>query len=473
VAQEDILYKEILNYVDENGIIWERLDPRVKIDEVLPSQYIDAKVAQAKSAYKREVSKALDERQAIAKTLGEAERSLLLKKPLGIERSFYMIASEFVMAETDGANLKELLSIPDIDSTRTTCNNMYTLTDTLGIESARAYIIEALTATISANGSYIHPANITFIAEFITSRGSPYGATYSGISRQPGGHLSLATVERAGKVFTQSALHGRKEDIRSVSASVAVGARASVGTGYFDIGYDFIENGVPKTVLNDATFSAFRLDENFIEKILDIEVGDADYSRGIDELETLGSDLFDYMAAKDETDIQALFAPGEIVLDTTTKKGIIDDTAYHGISRRGQAPSTPKISTNELINVLNQIKVGTPLNDVLPTPITGVTIQPKQEILSSGLIPTTQFDVPPVEQGIPDDLTNLIHSYLAAFDQEETQPLKAIHLPELEVGALPDLSGSNLSQNVDELRKEHLKHTGMIDEDEFLKALRP
>lgn len=148
---------------------------------------------------------------------------------------------------------------------------MHVIANTIGIEAARTFIIKRLYNTISNTGSYVHPAHIIFIAEFITSRGIPYGTTFTGISRQPGGHLSLATVERAGKTFTQHALHGRKEDIRNVSASISVGARIAIGNGMCDIAQNITENGKSVTLVNDDVFLAHERDDNAIKNTREIE----------------------------------------------------------------------------------------------------------------------------------------------------------------------------------------------------------
>jgi intein/homing endonuclease len=195
---------------------------------------------------------------------------ITFRTPVNIERPEILKLSELVVADVDiiapeNVNrvtiFKSLLGLHSIDKRRTTCNNMHTLSSTFGIESVRSFIIKRLYEIISGNGSYIHPANIMFIAEFITSRGVPYGTTFTGISRQPGGHLSLATVERAGKTFTQHALHGRKEDIRNVSASISVGARMVIGNGMFDIAQDIVKNNKPVVLINDDVFKAHEMDE--------------------------------------------------------------------------------------------------------------------------------------------------------------------------------------------------------------------
>lgn len=201
------------------------------------------------------------------------DKTIRFKTPINIDRPNILKLSELIVADVDiplsivpenvsrVAIFKNLLGLHSIDKNRTTCNNMHTLTATFGIEAARTFIVKQLSSTISNNSSYVHPAHIMFIAEFITSRGVCFGTTFTGISRQPGGHLSLATVERAGKTFTQHALHGRKEDIRNVSASISVGARMVIGNGMFEIAQDITKNNKTVVLINDDVFKAHEQDE--------------------------------------------------------------------------------------------------------------------------------------------------------------------------------------------------------------------
>jgi intein/homing endonuclease len=243
----------------------------------------------------------------------EEEKTNMTRTPVNIDRPEILKLSEFVIAYidivADPKNLrirvpmfKSLLGLPFVDKKRTTCNNMHTLTNVFGIETARSFIIMRLHDIISNNSSYVHPAHIIFIAEFITSRGVPYGTTFTGISRQPGGHLSLATVERAGKTLTQHALHGRKEDIRNVSASISVGTRMVIGNGMFDIAQNVIVNNKPLVLINDDVFKAHehevseeesdeeKSEEAAEEKVEDEENEKRELTSEFPELEPLISD---------------------------------------------------------------------------------------------------------------------------------------------------------------------------------------
>lgn len=249
IEMENQLYTKVKEFIRIGEEYYEDVSKwNVEIRELTPGQYIQEKITIDKQRRNEKI-----------KELAKSGTKNVPRTPL-------MKSAEFVFAETEGSKLKEVLSLPQIDKTRTTCNNMYSIASTLGIEATRTFIIRALYNTITNTGSYIHPINIMLIAEFITSRGEPYGATYTGVSRQPGGHLSLASLERASKVFTQNALFGRKEDIRNVSAAITVGARMAIGDGMFDL----IQEVKGKKYINDDLFTNFEEEKIQVESSINI-----------------------------------------------------------------------------------------------------------------------------------------------------------------------------------------------------------
>lgn len=460
-------------YLNLDGIAYEQItDRRIKITEMKPNEYVADKVNVDKRTRRAEIKRLSDAMIQEAQGLPEEERRALLRRPAAVPRTPLMIASEFIIAETDGSNLKELLALPEVDKTRTTCNNMYTITKTLGIEAARTFVIRALSNTIANTGSYVHPANIMFIAEFITSRGEPYGATYTGISRQPGGHLSLATLERAGKVFTQNALHGRKEDIRNVSASVAVGARMAIGDGAFDIAQDIVEEGVPKTIMNDDLFTALERDDETKQRAAQVPIPTAglaptqtiapeDLAGGIDLIKTITlGGTFDHIGAEDETNLLTLFNRGEAIPEITAQRPI-QPAAQAKVVRRVQAqPVLPTVEVpRELVDVLTQIKIGAPLPEGQEAeaftikPVEVVTAPaPAEPIVSTGLIPLTELLPQPVEEGFPQQLEALFEQY--EMEQVAVTPQE---LPRVEIPELPELTADTLAQAMLELRREQVR----------------
>ena len=474
----DNVYKRLdQDLVEVDGKRYEIIDvDLVKVTEMKPGDYVAERVMLDKR-YIRD-RKPLDPTAANAPA---RPTTIIPRTPL-------MKAAEFVIAETDGCNLKELLALPGIDKTRTTCNNMYTIAATLGIEAARTFIVRALVNTISNTGMYVNPANLTLIAEFITSRGEPYGATYTGISRQPGGHLSLATVERAGKVFIQSALNGRREDIRNVSASVAAGARMAIGTGSFDIAQDIVVNGVPQVVINDDLFTALQKDDETIRLAseragLQTQVTPVpleDLTEGIDALKTInvGGPVFDFAGAEDEVNLLALFNPGEVIPDFGIARAEQPLGPGKVVRRVQTKPITvqpikaPAISP-DLVDVLTQIKVGVPLadTDVVAGKTTITALEqgvigevPPPAPISAGLVPVQEFAPQVTNLVMPQGIDELIRQYELARGGEGEEPETIVeNLPVVEIPRLPDITGINLTATQIELRREQIRGLEPID----------
>lgn len=471
IRRDNKLYKVIddANIREYDGKFYEVVNNNLKINEIKPNEYVAAKVNKAKTEYRAEVNRLKAERNAAAKNLPPARRAIVLRKPIILERPPIMKAAEFVIADTTGNNLKKLLALPGIDKKRTVCNNMHTICDTLGIEATRTFLIQALHNTIANTGNYVNPNNILLIAEFITNRGKPYGATYTGISRQSGGHLSLATLERAGKVFTQNALHGRHEDIRNVSASVAVGARMAIGTGFFDVAQDITENGVTHTFLNEEVIKALNRDDQTKERIMQLQqqeqVAPADLDDAINALNALklGGATFDY-TGEDETNLIGLFNQGEIIEEVvaTTEN---QTSKQHKVVRRVQ----PSVPTN-LIDALAQIKMGIPLPEkdarIEITPLeSGITIEETQPvpIISSGLIPGLHVPSPQsvANAGIPEGLQQLLNKYFGDADVVEQPPInKIVELPVEPMNDLPSLQDLSVTL---EMRQEQVRNLEPID----------
>lgn len=182
--------------------------------------------------------------------------------------------SQYIYAETNGGGLLDLLARAEVDPTRTTCNNIHTTANILGIEAARAVDVREINQILSANGLYINAAHLNFIADYTMSRGRPYGSTFIGISRGTStDHLSLASLERAGNIFSSSALFGKTENINSVSASVVVGKRMVIGTGSFDIGMNIVnELGVAQQLVNDEVYEDWIKDVSIQEQMKQLKM---------------------------------------------------------------------------------------------------------------------------------------------------------------------------------------------------------
>lgn len=150
-----------------------------------------------------------------------------------------MTASHLVYADSDGSlfkgnksTLRSLLSNPNVDSTRTYSNNVHEINEVLGIEAARSFLIKEFSDVIGYEGSYVNPRHIVLLIDFMVSLGQVNGITFTGISRQPIGALEKASFEKAMDTFKEASGFGELKEVKGTSASIYVGKKALIGTGY-------------------------------------------------------------------------------------------------------------------------------------------------------------------------------------------------------------------------------------------------
>jgi hypothetical protein len=197
-----------------------------------PSEYILNVINQVKTDERAQKSE-MTTTVGITETFAESE---ILK------------ASVMVYADTDGTNLRDILSRDDVDPTRTLSNDVHEIKSILGIEAARNFLISEINATIAHEGTYITPRHIVLLVDFMTSLGEVYGITFSGVSRQHIGALAKASFERAMDTFKEASLFGTKEVILGTSASVYIGKKALFGQNYSS---DFIDPSIIEKFENE------------------------------------------------------------------------------------------------------------------------------------------------------------------------------------------------------------------------------
>jgi hypothetical protein len=156
----------------------------------------------------------------------EAGKRLTRRPPTPIA-----IASKLIYADSNGSNLRELLANPDIDSTRTLCNNVHEIISSFGIEAGRTFLIKEMIEVVNYEG-YINPRHIVLLVDYMTNLGILTGVTFSGVSRQPIGALEKASFEKAMEVFKEAGGFGETKTVSGTSASIFIGKKAMIGTGY-------------------------------------------------------------------------------------------------------------------------------------------------------------------------------------------------------------------------------------------------
>jgi len=135
---------------------------------------------------------------------------------------------------TDGSNLLELMTYDDIDSERTTSNDINEILEIFGIEGARSKYIEEFQYIMQESG--VNYRHIELLADIMTYKGTVMQIDRHGINKSAdNGPIKKATFEETGDVLVNSAIFAEVDKMKGVSANVMFGQYPRAGTNAFDI----------------------------------------------------------------------------------------------------------------------------------------------------------------------------------------------------------------------------------------------
>lgn len=146
----------------------------------------------------------------------------------------------------EGYGLLGVMGTKGVDSTRTKSNHIMEVEKVLGIEAARATIIEEIQNTMSSHGMTIDTRHLMLLADLMTSKGEVLGITRFGIAKMKESVLMLASFEKTTDHLFDAAILGQKDAIRGVSECIIMGIPMSIGTGLFKLLQGPISNATKK-----------------------------------------------------------------------------------------------------------------------------------------------------------------------------------------------------------------------------------
>lgn len=144
------------------------------------------------------------------------------------------IQNEFVIL-TAGTNLKEILQFKEVDTTRTTTNDIFEVRKVLGVEAARQAVINEALKVMEDQGLDIDIRHIMFMADIITGSGEIKGITRSGITGEKKSVLARASFETPMKHIVNASLIGEEDELNSVVENVLLNQAVPLGTGLPDL----------------------------------------------------------------------------------------------------------------------------------------------------------------------------------------------------------------------------------------------
>ena len=150
--------------------------------------------------------------------------------------------------DTSGATLAEVLAIPGVDATRTYTNSFLQVFRVMGIEAARAALMQELTAVLAFDGSYVNHRHLALLVDVMTVRGFPIPITRFGINRADTGALMRCSFEETVEILLDAAACGELDDCRGISENIMLGQLAPLGTGEMNI---MLDQKMLDTVVSD------------------------------------------------------------------------------------------------------------------------------------------------------------------------------------------------------------------------------
>ena len=154
-----------------------------------------------------------------------------LKGVKGITQVLPVKREDEYLIITAGSNLKDVLVLEFVDSTRTTTNNIFEIASVLGIEAARQAIINEVFGVIENQGLNVDIRHIMLVADTMCNLGVVKGITRYGVVSEKASVLARASFETPIKHILNAALIGEEDKLDSVVENVMINQPTPVGTG--------------------------------------------------------------------------------------------------------------------------------------------------------------------------------------------------------------------------------------------------
>src|SRR3989344_6313962 len=167
--------------------------------------------------------------------LKEKCRDLFIKGVKGISQVLPIKKDNEFIIICVGSNLQDVLKVEGVDTTKTTCNDLFMMAKVLGIEAARATIMKEASEVINSQGLDVDIRHIMLLADVMTNTGVIKGITRGGITGEKESVLARASFETPIKHLINASIIGEKDPLNSVIENVMVNQEIPVGTGLPDL----------------------------------------------------------------------------------------------------------------------------------------------------------------------------------------------------------------------------------------------
>jgi DNA-directed RNA polymerase II subunit RPB1 len=151
--------------------------------------------------------------------------------------------------DVEGSNLLDLMTFPNVDTTRSFSNNVHEVLDVFGIEAARLALYEEFMEAFATE--YVNYHHMSVLVDSITYQGRFVSVNRSGMKKNEAGVLAKSSFEETSKILFNAAIGGEFDSMKGVSANIMFGQKPPCGTGFVDILID--ETKLPEGAEEDVS----------------------------------------------------------------------------------------------------------------------------------------------------------------------------------------------------------------------------
>lgn len=162
-------------------------------------------------------------------------RGVHLRGVEGIHRVVVKRERDEFVVYTEGSNLEEILTLPGVDQSRTTTNNIHEIEEVLGVEAARNATIEEAAKTLREQGLDVDIRHIMLVADMMTATGEVKQIGRHGVSGEKASVLARASFEITTKHLLDAGVRGEVDGLEGIIENVIAGQPIPLGTGSVEL----------------------------------------------------------------------------------------------------------------------------------------------------------------------------------------------------------------------------------------------
>lgn len=153
----------------------------------------------------------------------------------GIRKAAVIRKGNEFMIQTEGTNLKDVLEVPEVDYTRTICNDIREVEKVLGIEACRNVLLNEAKNVLESEGLNVNVRHLMLVSDLMCVNGTLKAVGRHGISGEKTSVFARAAFEETVRHLLDAALKGKKEELKGVTENIIVGQPIPIGTGTVEV----------------------------------------------------------------------------------------------------------------------------------------------------------------------------------------------------------------------------------------------